>query len=216
MHFKQQTLYPWDGDVKITVNPKRSAEFAIYVRIPGWAQNQPAPSDLYRYLNKSQEKVTLKVNGKPLTLDMDKGFARIRRTWKKGDVIDLDLPMPIRRVLCHEKVEDNVAKVALQRGPIVYCAEWPDNDGHALNLLLTNDKKLRTEHRKNLLNGVTVIRGKASSLYLSEDGKSVVKKNQEFTAIPYYAWSNRGAGEMAVWLAESPDAAETKSRRTDN
>jgi len=201
VQLKQETHYPWDGRVKITVEPKRSAKFAIYVRIPGWALNQPVPSNLYRYLNDTQKKVTLKVNDKPFALDTDKGFARIRRSWKKGDRIELNLPMPIRRVLSHENVKDNVGKVALERGPIVYCAEWPDNSGHVLNLALPDDAPLRSEHRKDMLAGVTVLRGKAKGSYSSKDGKYTVTKEQDFVAIPYYAWAHRGKGEMTVWLA---------------
>ena len=203
VHLRQQTRYPWDGDVKITVEPKRSREFAIYVRIPGWAQNQPVPSDLYRYLNKSRKKVTLKVNDKPLALDMDKGFVRIRRKWKKGDVVELYLPMPIRRVLSHENVKDDVGKVALERGPIVYCVEWPDNGGRVSNLVLPDDAELKAKYRKDLLGGVTVISGTALGVQLSKDGKSLVKDKGYFAAIPYYAWAHRGEGEMAVWLGRA-------------
>jgi len=200
VQIKQQTRYPWDGAVKMTVNPEHSAEFAIYVRIPGWAKNQPVPSDLYRYLNKSDKKVALKVNGKSIALDMEKGFARVSRTWKKGDVIELNLPMPIRRVVSNEKVEANAGRVALVRGPIVYCAEGVDNDGQVFNIVLSDDVPLEAKYREDMLGGVTVIRGKARSLYPSEDGKLVETKEQEFVAIPYYAWSHRGVGEMAVWL----------------
>ncbi|NQT79410.1 MAG: glycoside hydrolase family 127 protein, partial [Candidatus Aminicenantes bacterium] len=117
---KQDTSYPWDGAIKMTVDPEHPTKFAIFIRIPGWAQNQPVPSDLYRYKIKSEEKVSLEVNGDTVKLNMDKGFARIRRKWKKGDVIELSLPMPIRRVMCNEKVEDNRGRVALERGPVVY------------------------------------------------------------------------------------------------
>ena len=200
VRLKQETRYPWDGRTKITIEPENPAEFAIYVRIPGWAQGKPVPSNLYRYLNKSDKKVTLKVNGKPIKLDVEKGFARIRRKWKKGDVIDLNLPMPIRRVLCNEKVKDNIGRVALERGPIVYCAEGVDNGGQALNIVLSDDVELKAEYHKDILGGVTVMSGRACGLYPSADGKVVARKDQDFVAIPYYAWSHRGAGEMAVWL----------------
>ena len=200
VRLKQETRYPWDGRTKITIEPENPAEFAIYVRIPGWAQGKPVPSNLYRYLNKSDKKVTLKVNGKPIKLDVEKGFARIRRKWKKGDVIDLNLPVPIRRVLCNEKVKDNIGRVALERGPIVYCAEGVDNGGQALNIVLSDDVELKAEYHKDILGGVTVMSGRACGLYPSADGKVVARKDQDFVAIPYYAWSHRGAGEMAVWL----------------
>ena len=209
INIQQDTRYPWDGAIKMTVSPESSKKFAIYVRIPGWAQNQPVPSDLYRYMEKNEEKVSLKVNGNSVNLNMDKGFARIRRKWKKGDIIELNLPMPIRRVLCHENVEDNRGKVALERGPIVYCAEWPDNGGHVRNLVLPDDVMLTTETCSDLLNGVTVIRGMVFGLHNGENGKTVRKEKQEFAAIPYYAWAHRGKGEMAVWLARNESRARS-------
>lgn len=211
VHIKQQTRYPWEGTVKIAVAPKYPARFTICVRIPGWAQNQPVPSDLYRYVNDTSEQASLKVNGRPSALDMEKGYARIERRWKKDDVIELNLPMPVRRVLAHENVEDDVGKVALQRGPVVYCAEWPDNDGHVLNLVLPDNTKLTTEHRSDMLNGVTVIRGKAVGLSYGKDGETVLKKEQDFVAIPYYAWAHRGTGEMAVWLARYESSVQPLS-----
>ncbi|MHC4105641.1 MAG: beta-L-arabinofuranosidase domain-containing protein, partial [Planctomycetota bacterium] len=209
VQIKQQTRYPWDGAVKITINPEKSASFTVRIRIPGWAQNKPVPSDLYRYASSSDDIVSLKVNGKTTTtLYMDKGFARLKRQWKKGDVIELNLPMSVRRVLSHKNVAANKGKVALERGPIVYCAEWPDNDGHAHNIVLPDNSKLTSEYRKDLLNGISVVRAKALGLSYAEDGKSLLKKEQDFVAIPYYAWAHRGAGEMAVWLARNESAAQ--------
>jgi DUF1680 family protein len=98
--------------------------------------------------------------------------------------------------------------MSLQRGPIVYCAEWPDNNGHVLNLVLSDIVKLKAEHRKNLLNGVTVLHGKAISLSCGKDGETILKKVHDFVAIPYYAWAHRGTGEMAVWLARNEEAAQ--------
>jgi len=208
VRIKQQTRYPWDGKVKLTVEPERSAEFTISIRMPGWARNEAVPSDLYQYLSRSDEDPVFRVSGGSAKVGTHKGYTSLTWRWKKGDVIDLILPMPVRRVLSHEKVADNTGKVALQRGPIVYCAEWPDNDRHVLNLVLADDRKLTTEHRKDTLNGVTVIRGKTVGLSFGEDGKSVSKKEQDFVAIPYYAWAHRGPGEMAVWLARDESAAQ--------
>ena len=208
----QQTRYPWDGAVKMTVEPERSAGFAICVRIPGWARNKPVPSDLYSYESRSDDKISIKVNGKTRAVKIAKGFAMIERKWAKGDVIELSLPMPIRRVVSHEAVEADVGKVALERGPIVYCAEWPDNNGNVLNLVLADNTRLTSEYRKDLLGGVTVLRGKADALGYDGNGKSIVKKEQDFTAIPYYAWAHRGSGEMAVWLASNEAAAKPKAR----
>jgi len=195
---KQETLYPWDGTVKMTIDPDKGEEFDVYVRIPCWARGHPVPSDLYQFLKESVDAATLRVNGQSVPLEVEAGFAHIRRVWRQGDVIELDLPMPIRRVVANEKVVEDRGKVALQRGPIVYCAEGVDNDGHVLNLLLPDDVPLKAEYRKDMLNGIVVVSGKV--LAMSSDGKSA---QHDFAAIPYYAWSNRGEGEMAVWLGRS-------------
>jgi len=197
---RQETRYPWDGAVKMTVNPDRSSKFTINVRIPGWARNEAAPSDLYRFLDKIEEPVTLKVNGKSVPLKLEKGYVSLSRNWKKGDVIELSLPMPVRRIVANEQVTADRGRVALQRGPLVYCAEWPDNPGgHVRNLLLPDSAKLTAEFKPDLLSGVTVIKARAFGLSYDAQGK-VLKNEQEFTAIPYYAWANRGRGEMLVWI----------------
>jgi len=183
----QKTDYPWEGLVNIAVEPATPGEFAILLRIPGWARGLPVPSTLYRYAGKSKSGMALEVNGRPVGINVAPGYVRIRREWKAGDTIKLLLPMPIRRVLAHPKVADNAGLVAVQRGPVVYCAEWKDNAGRALNLTLPDEMKLEADHRDDLLGGVTVITGRPA------EGKPL-------TLIPYYAWAHRGPGEMAVWL----------------
>jgi DUF1680 family protein len=127
------------------------------------------------------------------------GFAALHRRWDKGDIIELDLPMPVRRVLSHEAVEDNRGRVALERGPLVYCAEWPDNEADVLGLVLPDSSELTAEFRNDLLQGLTVISGQAYSR--STDNPDIAAAPPtRFTAIPYYAWAHRGIGEMAVWL----------------
>jgi len=196
----QETEYPWKGTVKMTVDPEPACKFDLYVRIPGWARNQLIPSDLYRFMNQSDKKVTITVNGRPFRFKMKNGFARIDRYWKKNDMIVLDLPMPIRRVLAHDSVAADQGRVALQRGPVVYCAEWPDNEGgHVRNLLLSDDAMVDTEFRADMLHGIQIIRGKAVGYEYGDDETSVRKSEKDFIAIPYYAWAHRGKGEMAVW-----------------
>jgi DUF1680 family protein len=191
----QETGYPWEGKVLIRINPEINSNFSIHLRIPGWAVNQPVPGDLYRYVNKSGEVVTIRVNNNLIDLQMHKGFAVINRNWRKGDMIKLELPMRICRVLAHELVEEDHNRVALTRGPIVYCAEGVDNGMKVLDLLIPDQAELKTEYRKDLFNGVTVIKGRR----LSGSGKE-----KEFMAIPYYAWGHRGAGEMIVWMLRKP------------
>ena len=178
----QDTDYPWSGAVKLTVDPPAESAFTLRLRIPGWARGEPVPSDLYRHLDASGAAPSLQVNGAPADLELDRGFAVVRRHWRPGDVVELDLPMPVRRVVSHEGVAGNRGRVAVERGPLVYCAEGADNGGTALELTLPDAAVLTAEHDAGLLGGVTTIR--AGSI----------------TLIPYYAWSHRGAGEMTVWL----------------
>jgi DUF1680 family protein len=206
VNLAQQTRYPWDGNVKITVDPEQTSTFAMKVRIPGWARGEVVPGDLYRFENASQEKIGLRVNGKAQAIDLDKGYATIRREWKAGDRIELELPMPVRRVLANEKVSADRNRVALERGPLVYCAEWADSpDKHVRNIVLTDRDSLEAQWKPGLLNGVQVIEGKANA-YRYAANHELEHTEEAFTAIPYYAWANRGRGQMEVWIADEPSA----------
>ena len=202
----QKTQYPWNGAVTITVDPGKAGEFALHVRVPGWSQGQPLPSDLYRYVSPDAPDYTLRVNGKAASPKIEAGYAVLRRTWKAGDTVELDLPMPIRRVLAHEKIADDRGRVAIERGPIVYCVEGADHDGKVMNLYLPDDATLAPEVRADLLGGVTVLRGKGAAVYRGEDKKAATKP-AELTMIPYYAWCHRGPNEMTVWLPRTADLA---------
>jgi DUF1680 family protein len=203
----QETRYPWDGAVALTVTPDRAGTFELRLRIPGWAQGNPVPSDLYRYLDAAAEPPVLSVNGTPTPVLVDKGYAVVRREWKAGDRVELALAMPVRRVLANETVEDDRARVALERGPVVFCAEGIDNGGRALALYLPNDAALATEFRGDLLNGVQVIMGTARAVKRGEDN-GVTDVEQPLLAVPYYAWAHRGVGDMAVWMAATAGEAK--------
>ncbi len=210
----QQTDYPWKGDVRISVDPEKENNFTVYVRIPGWAKNKPVPSDLYTFLNKIPEDISLKVNSRTIKADMQKGYARIKRSWKKGDTIELSLPMPFRRVISHPKVLTNEGKVALQRGPIVYCLESHDNDGQVLDIYIPDDVRFEASYQPNLLGGVVTISGQAKTAKRTLDGRIVPHSARVFTAIPYYAWAHRGSSHMTVWPGRRPDAARPKPAET--
>jgi DUF1680 family protein len=189
----QHTRYPWDGYVKIGVEPAVSATFDIHLRIPAWCEG-----------------ARLKVNGGMLSKrEMENGYARISRKWKRGDIIELDLPMSIERIEAHPSVKANVGRVALKRGPLVYCLEAVDNGGSVYHLAVPRDAKLTAEHRPGLLGGVTVVRGTASTEGWHEQLYRPVGRAQEvnFTAVPYYAWDNREPGEMVVWVPENSGTA---------
>jgi DUF1680 family protein len=192
----QKTSYPWDGAIAIRIAPDRPRAFEVRLRIPGWAQGRPVPSDLYRYAGgPSGAAYSLRVNGAPVAATVTKGYAAIARTWSPGDTIILDLPMPVRRVLADGRVAEDRGKVALERGPLVYCAEGIDNDGAALDLVVPDEASFSIDRRADLLGGVTVLHAAVSS----RQGRP-----RRLTAVPYYAWANRGAGEMAVWFPRTP------------
>ncbi len=199
----QQTRYPWDGNIRITVDPRRTGRFTLNVRVPGWARDEAVPSALYRFAEQSSAPVTLTVNRRAVPLKLDKGYVSLTRHWRSGDVVELHLPMPVRRVIATEEVEADRQRVGIQRGPIVYCAEWPDNpQGKVVELAVLGDSNLSAEFRPELLNGIMVVKG--NGLYLPQGGaENGTEKPVEFTAIPYYAWAHRGKGQMIVWMQRS-------------
>ena len=210
----QETRYPWDGRVKISVDPGAAARFAIKVRIPGWARDQAVPSDLYRFADAVHAAPSLSINGKPVRIDFDKdlelGYVTLDREWKTGDTIDLDLPMPVRRVMANSQVSSDRGRVAIERGPIVFAAESVDSPDHKVrNLLLPDSEPLTAEFRPDLLNGVEVVKSRAVSLAFDAAGR-VARSSEDFTAIPYYAWANRGRDEMVVWFPDVESAARPK------
>lgn len=209
---EQQTVYPWEGTVRIVLHPQPAAEFGLNVRIPGWALGRPVPGDLYQYLDNEGGSVTIQINGEPTTPEVVLGYARLRRAWKDGDTVELNFPLPIRRVVANAAVKDDTGKAALERGPLVYCAEWPDNGGLVSHLVLTDDASFAVERRDDLLNGVTVIKGGATALFAGRRAGQVERRAQEFVAIPYYAWAHRGEGEMAVWLPREVSLAKPAPR----
>jgi DUF1680 family protein len=199
----QTTRYPWNGTVRLSVEPERAGEFAINLRLPAWCREP-----------------RVKVNGKHLaSLEKARGYAHLLRTWRQGDVIELSLPMPIERISAHPRIEADRGRVALARGPLVYCLEAMDNGGHVRSLVIPAEAQLTTEHRADMLGGVTIIKGPAlavrrvewpDTLYLPSSRLPGVAPC-EFTAIPYFANTNRQPGEMMVWMAETADRAELLS-----
>lgn len=181
----QQTHYPWDGKVAMAVEPESPLRFALHVRIPGWVDGRPVASDLYAADDVPGASPTITVNGEAIDATARRdGYVVIERAWQAGDRVMIDLPMPVRRVHSHDKVAACRGRVALMRGPMVYCVEEADN-ADPLGVTLPGDAELVAEHDDDLLGGVTIIRDRARTM----------------TAIPYYAWNNRTPGKMQVWLA---------------
>lgn len=196
----QKTGYPWSGDIHLTVDPSKKGAFKLMVRIPGWAQNKPVPSNLYSYLNPTTTPIKVKVNGVdvPATIN-DKGYLVLNAKWAKGSTVDISLPMDVHRVVAIDKVEDDKGKVSLERGPIVYCLEWPDNQDVVLNTVLTDNVTVKTAAFSSELRGIVRLEADAMSAVKNAAG-DIVTMPKHISAIPYYAWANRGAGEMAVWI----------------
>jgi len=203
----QTTRYPWQGAVRIAVDPERPAEFDLRVRIPGWCRTASSPGGLYQSAGVPPAP-EIKLNGQPVASPrIVRGYAVLHRTWKPGDQVELTLPMPAHRVKAHPAVKADVGRVALMRGPIVYCAESIDNRGGIRNTFLPADAPLSSDYRADLLGGVTVIEADAKSLYA--DAPQV--RPARLVAVPYYAYANRGPVEMAVWLPETPALAVAAS-----
>jgi len=213
VEIRQETAYPWDGAVHIRVEPEKPCTFTLSLRIPAWCWPNDGPDDLYRTPPlKDEVQPTVKVSNKDAKVELDrqKGYARIRQEWGHGAAVELLLPMPVRRVYAHPEVKADAGRVALQRGPVVYCIEAADNGKSMDNLYLPADAPLEAEHRPDLLGGITVIKGKA--LLRQADGEP--PRPVDLTAVPYYAWDHRAAGPMMVWIPEKPEAARAIPKPT--
>lgn len=178
------------------MSAKQDIRGAIKLRIPGWARNQPVPGSLYTYQHKLDKPPTVSVNGKTVSAVPDRtGYVSVERVWQNGDLIELEFPLEVRQVLADSRVRENRGRVAIERGPIVYCAEWPEApNGHALDLLLETASELRPSFDESMFGGVTVISAQARRM------TNPSLPPQSIKLIPYYLWANRGAGEMSVWL----------------
>jgi hypothetical protein len=184
----QKTDYPWDGTTTISLKKlgAPSARFALKIRIPGWARNEPVPSNLYRYSDGLTPKISLRVNGRRAPLNLERGYAVIEREWKAGDRVVLELEMPVRTVVSHPSVKANQNRFAIERGPVVYCAEGADNGGVVLDKVFPGPVRFKLAKAAGLPRPIVAIRMKDAGA--------------ELTCIPYYAWCHRGPNEMRVWF----------------
>jgi hypothetical protein len=201
----QQTRYPWNGAVKITVTPEAEATFALRLRIPGWTRGAPLPSDLYTYDDSSSSPWMVKVNGEPVAAKIEAGFAVIQRSWRAGDVVDLDLPMPVRRVTGNPQIAATRGLVALERGPVVYAFEGIDNSGTVFDLALPSGAQIRPVYQAGVLGGVVTLDVTGARRVVRKADGTVTETTAQLVAIPYASWNNRGLSPMAVWLPRQPD-----------
>jgi hypothetical protein len=180
----QETDYPWDGMVRFHVHPEHSTRTRILIRVPGWARGEVLGASLSFFGDESAAAPRLSINGAPSGVVLERGYAAIDRVWEDGDVVELALPLPIRRVRCDPRVVENRGRAAVQRGPIVYCVEGRDTPHPLDSLPLPAGDSLAACWWPGLLGGVIALR------------------SRELTAVPYATWANRGAGPMRVWLRE--------------
>lgn len=186
LHLTQQTEYPWKGNINLRIDIEKPEQFTLKLRIPGWAQNKPVPSDLYSYLNPASSNISIQLNNSPIEWNISEdGYVSLNQKWKKGDQVSLTLPMNINRTITKEEVEANRNRVAIERGPILYCLEEVDNGGNILNTTLTDQASLSYQWEPQLLGGIGMI------------------QNEDLTATPYFAWDNRRMSKMQVWLSRS-------------
>ena len=209
INIAQETDYPWDGKIRLTVNPGKRQTFALRCRIPGWAQDRPVPTGLYRYDGKGKG-YTIRVNGKETDFRVEDGYAVILRKWKKGDTVQLDFPMEARRVQACNEVEDDRGKAAIERGPIVYCIEDKDQpDSKVFNKFIPIGTEMEAVDEPGTLNGIVCLTGMAQAV--DRNGKTV---EVPFKAIPYSVWNNRGTAQMAVWIPTAPEHARPEPQPT--
>ena len=195
---EQETGYPWNGDIRVKV-AQGNLPFTMNIRIPGWVRGSVLPSDLYSYADDLKLGYRVLVNGEEVTGELRKGYLRIDRKWKKGDVVEVHFDMQPRVVKANEKVVADRGRVAVERGPIVYCAEWADNDFNIQNIILNRHPKFQVTEKPELLYGVNEITTEVQALGFDAAGK-LATRDVTLTLIPYYAWAHRGEGKMDVWL----------------
>ena len=197
MRLAVESEMPWGGTSTLTVSAKQDIKAAIKLRVPGWAGNRPAPGGLYTYVDTSEGDTTVSINGSRVNRSPDaNGYISLDRVWRHGDVIVVALPFGVRRVVADSRVKESRGRMAIERGPLVYCAEWPEADNRrVLDLVFDAATGMTPNRDDTLLGGVTVIRTAARRM------SDPTAPLAQATLIPYPVWANRGAGEMTVWLS---------------
>ena len=204
LRIAQKANFPWDGKVEILINPETSGKFTLKIRITGWAQNEALPGGLYKFIDQDTEPIILKVNGEVTDLILKDGYAAISRRWRSGDRVDIEFPMPVRKVIADERVKEDKDKIAFQRGPVIYCAEWPDNNtGNVLDFIVNKDAAFTADFESSFLEGTEVIKTSGVQAKRTLEGKIETLQEEPLKLIPYALWNNRDEGQMMVWFPTS-------------
>jgi uncharacterized protein len=200
---KMATNYPWDGKINLQIDPVKKTSFSVYLRIPGWEQGNTFTNGLYEFANFKPSNYTLKVNGAEVATRVESGYLVIEREWKKGDQVLYDLPMQVNRLVSSANVKFDNNRVAIQRGPMVYCVEGADNDNKAWDFILPSTVGFEVSDQTILDEPIKALSAIVPVMKVSADGNSMQMEKKKITAIPYYTWANRGKNEMQVWLPTS-------------
>jgi DUF1680 family protein len=197
---KMETNYPLDGQVKLSLSPTRPVKYALHIRIPGWVKGTPAPGDLYAFTAPAPTGFDVLLNGKKVSYREENGYLVLDRTWKKGDVVALNFPMEVKKVTARQELRFNNDRVALQRGPLVYCVEGADNNGQAWNIILPDNTVFEARKYEVVHEPVVALQAQVPVVGANADGTGVQTQQKPVIAIPYYTWANRGKNPMQVWL----------------
>jgi DUF1680 family protein len=199
---KMETNYPWDGNIKLNIDPVKRLKFKLYLRVPGWHRGKTVPGDLYTFtgIGNIAAPYGLTVNGKPADGSEENGYYVIDRTWQKGDKVEYTLSMGVNLVHSRDSLKQNNNRIAIQRGPIVYCLEGADNNGNAWNIIIPENTKFETIDYKVLNENVKALTAEVPVVIVNDDGTSLRTETRKIIATPYYTWANRGKNEMQVWL----------------
>ena len=205
----QTTQYPWDGNVAITINPRKQSQWKVMLRIPSWLSERPVANNLYSFAD-SKGGYTIRLNGQTIQPEIVNGYAVIDRKWKRGDKVEIAMDMEVRRIKANDNVNDDRGKTALQRGPVVYCLEGQDQpDKDVFNKAIIPSADIKAEYIGDKLRGIVELSGQAEQT--NSDGTVTATT---FKAIPYSTWNNRGYDKMAVWIPESPIYTHVKPEPT--
>lgn len=199
---KMETNYPFDGKVKLNIDPAKKGKFKLHIRVPGWSENKIVPGDLYTTANSESINGIFDFvsNAKNINQTYENGYVVLDAEWKKGDVVEINFPMETKMITAKDSLKQDNSRIAIQRGPLVYCIEGADNDNKAWNIVVPENTKFTPIQYKVLDESVIALQADLPVLSVSEDGSEVKTEKKKITAIPYYTWANRGKNEMQLWL----------------
>lgn len=197
---KMETNYPWEGTMRLNIDPEKKSSFRIYLRLPGWVRGETFTNGLYNFVDIPSSSVSVKINGREVPFKTEQGYLILDREWKKGDIVEYYLPFQINRIMAKTELRFNNNRVALQYGPLVYCVEGADNQGKAWNIILPDHTKLETTDYTVAGEPVKAITADVPVVSVADDGYALKTEKKKIIAIPYYTWANRGKNEMQVWL----------------